>query len=171
MMIGIILILLCMVRVPSAMISARNEKQIKANGGVEYGMNNSKLLIAVQGLIYLGCIVYAFVYDVQFSWLTIVGLLVYLFSLVTLMYVIRTLSPFWTFKLYIAKDHKLVESPLFKHVRHPNYYMNIIPELIGFALISQAWVVFIPLFILHLITLINRISLEEKVMKQTFQQY
>ncbi|MFF0826319.1 isoprenylcysteine carboxylmethyltransferase family protein [Brevibacillus sp. NPDC003359] len=171
MIIGFLLILLCLLRVPSAFISARNEKRIKAGGGTEYGMANSKLLILVQGFIYLSCIVYAFVNNVQFNTLTVVGLVIYAFSFASLIYVIRALSPFWTFKLYIAKDHKLVQSPVFKYVRHPNYYLNIIPELIGFALISQAWIVFMPLFVLHLITLYNRISLEEKVMKQTFQQY
>ncbi|MDO3676286.1 isoprenylcysteine carboxylmethyltransferase family protein [Paenibacillus ehimensis] len=171
MIIGFILLAICLLRVPSALISARNEKRIKASGGTEYGTTNSKLLIIVQGFIYLSCIVFAFINDVQFNVLTIVGLIVYAFSMASLVYVIRTLGPFWTFKLYIAKDHQLVQSPLFKHIRHPNYYMNIIPELIAFALISQAWIVFTPLFVLHLLTLFNRIALEEKVMKETFRQY
>ncbi|WP_178022248.1 hypothetical protein [uncultured Paenibacillus sp.] len=41
----------------------------------------------------------------------------------------------------------------------------------GFAIISQAWIVFTPLFVLHLITLFNRIRLEEKIMKRTFREY
>ena len=149
----------------------RNEKKIIEGGGTEYGKLNSKVLFVMQILIYLSCIIYAFVYDVQSNVLTVIGLILYAFALFILIYVIRTLSPFWTYKLYIAKDHKLVQSKLFRLVRHPNYYLNIIPELISFALISQAWPVFVPLFILHLITLFNRINQEEKVMKQTFSQY
>ncbi|EES74493.1 isoprenylcysteine carboxyl methyltransferase family protein [Paenibacillus sp. oral taxon 786 str. D14] len=83
----------------------------------------------------------------------------------------RTLGRFWTFKIYIAKGHQLIETPLFRRVKHPNYYLNIIPEVLSFAIISQGWVVFTPLFVLHLITLFNRIRLEEKIMKQTFRGY
>ncbi|MBT2282521.1 DUF1295 domain-containing protein [Paenibacillus polymyxa] len=171
MWIGFLLIIISLIRIPSVVIAMRNEKKIVAGGGTEYGNLNSKVLFVLQNLIYLSCIVYAFIYDVQFNVLTVIGLVVYVFALCCLIYVIRKLSPFWTYKLYIAKDHKLVQSSLFRLVRHPNYYLNIIPELLGFALISQAWPVFVPLFILHLITLFNRINLEEKVMKQTFTQY
>lgn len=82
-----------------------------------------------------------------------------------------TLGRFWTFKIYIVKGHQLIETPLFRRVKHPNYYLNIIPEVLSFAIISQGWVVFTPLFVLHLITLFNRIRLEEKIMKQTFRGY
>ncbi|MED4953646.1 isoprenylcysteine carboxylmethyltransferase family protein [Paenibacillus sp. FSL R5-0527] len=168
---GIILIVLTLLRVPSAIISGRNEAKIIAGGGVEYGQTNSKLLIVVQFLIYISTIVYAFVMDVPIGSHTYIGLLIYAVAMAFLVYVIRTLGRFWTFKLYIAKDHELIESPLFKYVRHPNYFLNIIPEVLSFAIISKAWIVFAPLFTLHLLTLFNRIRLEEKMMKQKFQQY
>src|SRR5437870_13907816 len=35
------------------------------------------------------------------------------------------------FKLLIASDHTLNQSGLFRWVRHPNYFLNILPELVG----------------------------------------
>ncbi|GIP47766.1 Isoprenylcysteine carboxyl methyltransferase (ICMT) family protein [compost metagenome] len=168
---GMILIVLTLLRIPSAIISGRNEARIKAHGGLEYGKTNSRALIVVQFLIYLGTMGYAFIEEVPIGTHTYIGLAVYVFAMAVLVYVIRTLGRFWTFKIYIAKGHQLVETPLFKRIKHPNYYLNIIPEVLSFAIISQAWIVFTPLFILHLITLFNRIRLEEKIMKQTFREY
>lgn len=101
----------------------------------------------MQFLIYISTIVYAFVEDVPVGVHTYIGLVVYAFAMAVLVYVIRTLGRFWTFKIYIAKGHQLIETPLFKRVKHPNYYLNIIPEVLSFAIISQGWVVFIPLFV------------------------
>jgi isoprenylcysteine carboxyl methyltransferase (ICMT) family protein YpbQ len=53
-------------------------------------------------------------------------------------------------------------------VRHPNYFLNVIPELIGLTFIMGAWLVLaigLPLF---LIVLGIRIAQEERVMKTCF---
>ncbi len=63
----------------------------------------------------------------------------YAASMVALFWVIRELGPLWTVKIMIAPDHTLVTSPLFRTLRHPNYFLNIVPELIGFSLALQAF--------------------------------
>ena len=40
-----------------------------------------------------------------------------------LVVVIRSLGRFWTVKLLLASDHVLVTNPLFRWVRHPNYFL------------------------------------------------
>lgn len=61
------------------------------------------------------------------------------FAYAMLFYVIYKLHDVWTVKLYIIPDHRIEKSFLFRTVRHPNYYLNIIPELIGVALLCNAW--------------------------------
>ena len=78
---------------------------------------------------------------------------------------------FWTTKVIIAEDHQLNTSFLFKYIRHPNYYLNLIPELIELALICESFYVFIVVFPLYCITLIVRIRIEEKAMKSRFINY
>lgn len=41
---GIILIILTLLRVPSAIVSGRNEARIKAHEGLEFGKTNSRAL-------------------------------------------------------------------------------------------------------------------------------
>jgi len=74
---GIILIILTLLRVPSAIVSGRNEARIKAHGGLEFGKTNSRALIVVQFLIYLSTIGYAIVEDVPVGVHTYIGLVVY----------------------------------------------------------------------------------------------
>lgn len=44
-----------------------------------------------------------------------------------------------TVKLIFADKHILNTNWLFKHVKHPNYFLNVIPELIGVTLVFHAW--------------------------------
>ncbi len=86
---------------------------------------------------------------------------------------IWSLRHIWTVKLIIAPKevHTLNVSPLFRIVRHPNYILNILPELIGTAMVFHAWYTLAIGGALYLIPLIIRIVQEEKIMKQHFKNY
>ena len=60
---------------------------------------------------------------------------------------------------------------LFRWVRHPNYFLNIIPELCGLALIMGAWIVLVLGLPCYLLVLRERIRQEEAVMQQHFPHY
>jgi isoprenylcysteine carboxyl methyltransferase (ICMT) family protein YpbQ len=60
---------------------------------------------------------------------------------------------------------------LFRYTKHPNYFLNVIPELIAIALICQAWWVLALGFPLYLIPLVVRIYQEENVMSQQVEGY
>lgn len=122
-------------------------------------------------MFYTGCIIEACIRKAQVDYITIVGTILYGFAFVILFYVIKQLQGIWTTKLIIAEDHKLNRSFLFKHIRHPNYFLNLIPELVGLALVCKATYVFIFIFPLYLIGLIVRIFTEEKVMRDKFINY
>jgi isoprenylcysteine carboxyl methyltransferase (ICMT) family protein YpbQ len=105
------------------------------------------------------------------TWWTAVGLLLYILSVLAFLLVWRELHRFWTVKLIIASDHVLNQSAIFRWVRHPNYYLNIIPELVGLALIMGAWMTLVIGLPLYLLVLRMRIVQEEQVMKEHFPHY
>jgi isoprenylcysteine carboxyl methyltransferase (ICMT) family protein YpbQ len=153
------------------LISISNERKLKAEGGTEIGKTNSSILAGAHLVFYLCAIVeYAFS-DYTIDAVTWLGLAIYLVGATFLIVVIANLGRQWTVKLIIARNHVLVTSLLFRLVRHPNYYLNIIPELIGFALTLHAfWTVAVGIP-LYLIPLFVRISQEEKAMRVHFPQY
>jgi isoprenylcysteine carboxyl methyltransferase (ICMT) family protein YpbQ len=71
----------------------------------------------------------------------------------------------------IAPDHSLVRHPLFRIVRHPNYYLNILPELAGLALVLHAYRTLLIGLPLYLIPLVTRMHQEETVMRKNFADY
>jgi isoprenylcysteine carboxyl methyltransferase (ICMT) family protein YpbQ len=98
-------------------------------------------------------------------------MLLYVLSIMALLLVWRELKGLWTVKLLIAPDHRLNQSALFRWVRHPSYFFNIIPELVGLALIMGAWMVLVMGLPLYLLVLRVRIVQEEQVMKEHFPHY
>ena len=100
-----------------------------------------------------------------------VRLLLYGLSVLAFVLVWRALHRLWTVKLLIASDHVLNQSALFRWVRHPNYFLNILPELCGLALIMGAWIVLVLGLPCYLLVLRVRIKQEEEVMQQRFPHY
>ena len=164
------LIFFC-VRLLTLAISINNEKRLKQAGAREYGALNSRVLAILHVLFYLGAFAEGYLDRVRFDALSGFGVAIYVAAMAVLFYVIHALRPLWTVKLIVAQDHVLNTSPLFKYTRHPNYFLNILPELVGLALLMKSFTVLVLVFPLYLISLGVRIFQEEKIMRQTFADY
>ncbi|HFI0704878.1 TPA: isoprenylcysteine carboxyl methyltransferase family protein [Streptococcus suis] len=154
-----------LVRIYFLKISIKNEKRILKNGGSEFGVQNTKLLTVVHILFYLSCLVEAVVRHAKFDTLSSLGLIFLLFSMGMLFWVTRLLGDIWTVKLMLVKDHRFVDHWLFRVVKHPNYFLNIIPELIGLALLCHATYSFLILFPVYMVILYRRIHEENNLLK------
>lgn len=152
-------------------VSIRNEKALRHNGAVEYGARNSSLLAAAHVAFYVFATIEGVWRSAPFDGVSATGLMLYLFGAAMLLVVAHRLGRFWTVKLLIARDHALVTTPLFRFVRHPNYYLNIIPELIGFALTLHAYDTLAIGLPIYLVPLVIRITLEERTMRDRFSEY
>ncbi|KJJ86042.1 isoprenylcysteine carboxyl methyltransferase family protein [Candidatus Omnitrophus magneticus] len=163
-MVYIFFITAIFLRCISLFISITNEKQLKRAGAREYGKFNSIMLATTHILFYFCAFFEAVIKSVTIDNITFIGIAFYVFSIGILVIVIYELKGLWTIKLLIAKKHPINVSPLFKYFRHPNYFLNVIPELIGIVLICKAW--FSAGFILpvYMFFLIMRIIQEEKAM-------
>lgn len=157
-----------LLRLVSLSYSIRNEKRLKAKGAVQYGKTNSLLLTLAHVAYYFFALYEASASGTTFNNYSIAGVGVMLFAYVMLFYVIYKIRDVWTVKLYIVPNHRIEAGFLFRTVRHPNYYLNIIPELIGVALLCNAWLTFCIGFPLYLCILFVRIRQEEKAMQPLF---
>jgi isoprenylcysteine carboxyl methyltransferase (ICMT) family protein YpbQ len=153
-------------RIGTLLFSIKNEKRLKIEGAVEYGKLNSLFMAILHVLFYFGSLAEALIRNVPFDNISIIGIALFVFSYLVLLYVIYQLREIWTVKLFIAKNHPVNTSFLFKYVRHPNYFLNIIPELIGIGLLCKAWHVMIMVLPFYAVTMIVRIIQEERVMRK-----
>ena len=163
--ITVVFVFFFVLRILTLIVSIKNEKKLKSEGAVEYGKTNSLLMTLFHILFYIGSISEAVLSNASFNYVNKIGIVLFLFSYLVLWYVITQLKNIWTVKLYIAKEHKINNSFLFKYFRHPNYYLNIIPELIGIGMLCKAWIVMIIILPVYMVILIIRIIQEERAMK------
>lgn len=147
-------------------LSIKNEQRILAEGGREYGVQNTKYITILHILFYLFCLVEVLVKRPSFDRLSLVGLVMIVFSMFMLWTVTRLLGKIWTVKLMLVKNHKFVNHWLFRVVKHPNYYLNIMPELLGLALLCHAKWTLILLYPVYLFVLYRRIQEENKLLAE-----
>ena len=119
-------------------LSKTNEQRILQDGGTEYGVKTTKCLTIVHIIYYLACVTEAIYSQTTFDSLSTIGLIMMIFSMIMLYIVTRLLKGIWTIKLMIVKNHQFNDHWLFRNIKHPNYYLNIGPELIGVALLCHA---------------------------------
>jgi isoprenylcysteine carboxyl methyltransferase (ICMT) family protein YpbQ len=159
------------IRLISLFISIANEKKLKASGAVEYGKINSLVLTLSHIAFYGFCLMEAIHKNRMIDSYTYAGVGLFVFSMFILFMVIKHLGHLWTVKLIIAPGHHVVRSFLFRTFRHPNYFLNVIPELVAIAMICQAWTVLTIGLPLYLIPLSIRIYQEEVIMRQKVEGY
>lgn len=152
-------------------ISVRNEKRLKREGAVEYGKGTSAVLVVVGLAYFVSAVVEGSMRRVRLDALGLCGIAIHVFSMVALFYVIYQLRTVWTMKVLIVPGHQLVTSRLFRTLKHPNYFLNLVPEFIGLTLVFHAWVTAAVGLPILLITLAVRIVEEERAMQQTFADY
>jgi isoprenylcysteine carboxyl methyltransferase (ICMT) family protein YpbQ len=155
-------------RVASVIVSLRHEAALKRAGAIEYGALNSNLLAACHVLFYAAAIWEGWSRGPELDAVAGFGIALYLLALLFLVYVVHLLGRLWTVKLIIAPDHHLVTHPLFRMVRHPNYFLNIVPELVGLTLALHSYRTLAIGLPIYLIPLIVRVVQEEKVMRARF---
>jgi isoprenylcysteine carboxyl methyltransferase (ICMT) family protein YpbQ len=147
-------------RIASVAVSKRHERVLRDEGAVEHGALNTRLLALAHGLFYLAACGEGWVRHTEFDGLSAIGLAIFVAALAMLVWIVRLLGPVWTVKIMIARSHRVSRHWLFRTVRHPNYFLNILPELIGYALMIG-----LPVY---LVILIVRIIQEERAMRGLF---
>ncbi|GGC91952.1 isoprenylcysteine carboxylmethyltransferase family protein [Enterococcus wangshanyuanii] len=146
--------------------SIKQEKALIAAGGVEYGEKVSFLLAIIHTIIYFSAFFEGIIRKIRLDSISVIGLLLIGLSYAVLVYIIHLLGKFWTVKLMIASDHVYIDHWLFRKVKHPNYFFNLIPELIGIILFFHAWLTGIIGLPIYMIILMLRIKEENEVNKQ-----
>lgn len=80
---------------------------------------------------------------------------------------ILTLKKQWSSVVVIASNHKLIDTGLYKFIRHP-IYTGILLELLGFGLAVSNWISILILVIPNCAGLAYRIHTEEQVLRRHF---
>jgi len=80
---------------------------------------------------------------------------------------ILKLKKSFTVDVSVSKHQKIIQSGLYKYIRHPAYLGSLL-SFLGLAIVFNNCFTFFIIFIPILISFLNRIKVEEKVLSQAF---
>jgi protein-S-isoprenylcysteine O-methyltransferase Ste14 len=98
---------------------------------------------------------------------TIIGLFMFCVALWGRRWAVETLGKYHSAHIEFRENQPLIRSGPYNYMRHPIYFFIII-ELLGFPLIANAYYSFFLSLFLYIPLVLLRLSLEEKVLMQTF---
>jgi protein-S-isoprenylcysteine O-methyltransferase Ste14 len=95
------------------------------------------------------------------------GLLLIIIGLIIRWFAILKLKEFFTVAVSIQKDHKIVDTGIYKYIRHPAYLGSLL-SFLGLGLAFQNWLTILIIFFPIFSALLYRIHIEEKVLCTKF---
>lgn len=143
-------------------------------GAEDYDKNSLRLIwITILGSIFLGvfCTIYIDVPIVRAPWLNYAGLLIIMAGMILRFVAIRTLGRFFTVDLSVREGYTLVNTGLYKYIRHPSYSGSLL-SFLGFPFSLNNWISLVVIFVPVLLVFLYRIRLEERMLvKQLGPEY
>ncbi len=167
MLLATFICLIFFIRIYVTTISKKHEKTLISEGAKEYYKGTTTFIIIVHVLYYISLSIESYLkFGTNFSLdkIAYLGITIYSLSFLVLYLSVRNLKKYWTVKVYVAPKHEIIDTGLFKYIKHPIYYLNIAPELIALVLIFKSYISFVLFVPLYLILLQVRIKQEEKVL-------
>ncbi|MGD0652309.1 MAG: isoprenylcysteine carboxylmethyltransferase family protein [Verrucomicrobiia bacterium] len=100
-------------------------------------------------------------------WISAVGLVLYVVSVVLRNVAIRTLGHYFSLHIEIREQHKLITHGVYSWVRHP-IYIAVIMELVSVPLVANAWGALGGAVFVYVPLLMWRLVHEERAMIESF---
>jgi len=109
---------------------------------------------------------------VYYRWeFAFIGIAIIILGIIIRLVAIKQLGRFFTVDVTIRKDHQLIETGLYRYLRHPSYTGSLL-SFLGFGISLNNWLSFFIVFLPPIFTFIYRINIEEKVLTAQFgKQY
>jgi methyltransferase len=151
-------------RLVELVIAKKNEKWMKARGGIETGGEHYKWFIYLHTLFFMSILLEVLMkvnsQDIRFNYVYFV---VFFAAQLARFWCIYSLGRFWNTKIIVLPRVSLIKKGPYKYVKHPNYIIVAV-ELFVIPMLFGAYVSAIAFPILHIILLRIRIPAEEKAL-------
>jgi methyltransferase len=149
-----------------AWISARNSRGLLKKGAIEVAPFVLPFMIAIYAMMFVGSALEFQYKSRQPSFLWAASfLLVYAAAKALKFWAVSALRGFWTMRVLIVPQTKVVTSGPYRWIRHPNY-VAVILELAATPLIGQCFLTFAGTLICFSLVLALRIREEENALKK-----
>jgi protein-S-isoprenylcysteine O-methyltransferase Ste14 len=102
-----------------------------------------------------------------FPWVSYFGFVLFFSGLALNWIGIGTLKKQWSVAVVVSQDHQLVDTGVYRFIRHP-IYTGVLLELLGFGVALANWLSILLILLPNIASLAYRIIVEEKVLERHF---
>ncbi|WP_210480910.1 isoprenylcysteine carboxyl methyltransferase family protein [Naasia sp. SYSU D00948] len=163
---GILLLATGGERLFELVVSTRNAKWAFERGGIEYGREHFPWMVALHtGLLVASFTEVVLAHRPFLPWLGWPALAIALLCQVLRYVIIATLGRQWNTRVIVVPGLPLVESGIYRFLRHPNYVVVVV-EGIALPLVHSAWITALGFTVLNAVLLLRfRIPVEERALR------
>ena len=152
-------------RLTELLIAKRNERILKAQGGIEFDKNGYRVIVIMHVAFFVSLICEKVFLSRMLNSYWIIFAALFGVAQFLRYWAIKSLGVYWNTKILVLPNHKLVIAGPYKFLRHPNY----IAVVIEFAVIPLIFSCYLTAFVFSLINLIllrRRIKIEESAIRK-----
>lgn len=152
-------------RLLELVIARRNEKWMKEQGAVEFGIKHYQFIVLMHSLFFVVLIFEKISFSRELSppWLLFAA--VFVFAQLIRVWAISSLGRYWNTKIIVLPNVEVVKRGPYLFIKHPNYLVVSI-ELLVVPLLFGAYVTACLFTILNILMLSIRIPAEEKALRE-----
>lgn len=144
-----------------------NRQKIK--GAVKFKWT-TPMLLGVGSVVYIGSMIECLVVERNINLLlSIIGFVLLVTRLALKIWTLKALGRYWSPNVEIRETQKVIKTGPFKYIRHPSYLSGIM-EIVGVALLLNAYYVLFSICLIFFICVFIRIRVEERILIETFGQ-
>jgi methyltransferase len=160
-------LLLAAQRLLELVISRRNERKLRAAGGIEYGAGHYRAMTVLHGAWLLSMLVEVWLFNRPLiPALTLVALILFAVGQTLRYTAILTLGWRWNVRVLVIPGVEAIRTGIYRYVRHPNY-LGVALEIFSAPILHTALISSILFSILNAVFLKMRISVEEKALRES----
>lgn len=159
----VVLGLLALQRGAEVLHARRNARWLRAEGARFVAADGFGAIVAVHALSFALPVAEAAWAGTRFGWWTAAGAALFLAGQALRYHAITRLGRRWNTRVYVLPDAPLVDSGLYRFVRHPNY-VGVALELFGLPLAFGLWRTALALTVLNGLALARRVRIEERAL-------
>lgn len=152
-------------RLLELLIASRNKRIMFAQGGREFFPETYRVMVGMHALFFTVLIFESYPWHVPFDRLTWFGLIMILLLQVLRYWCIVSLGNCWNTRIILLPGSNVRRRGPYRFIRHPNY-LAVTLELAIIPLLCRAPLTLITFSLLNLLVLRERITLEERALRE-----
>ncbi|MCI0415061.1 hypothetical protein L0222_20000 [bacterium] len=147
-------------------ISARNSRVLLQKGAVEIAAFLLPVMASLYGVMYIGGLAEHLLFqrEISLAWASSFGIL-FCLAKVLKFWAVRSLGSFWTMRVLILPESRVVTGGPYRWIRHPNY-VAVLMEIAATTLIGKCFYTCGIVIFLFSVTLVFRIHYEERALRE-----